>query len=78
MLKRKYNTVKLNKFLKEKNNTKYEPQLIELGAIYKAPGIYELDGFFLYPTKAFAMCKTNPRKRMRLSRFIKKKKYDKF
>ena len=62
-----------NKLWREKNNAKYEPQLIELGAIKKSDGVYELDGWFLYPTKGFAMNKENVYKRIRLSRFIKKR-----
>ncbi len=56
-----------------KRNAKYEPQLQEIGAIYKADGIYELDGYFLYPTKGFAMSKTNAKKKMKLDKFINKK-----
>ena len=53
-------------------NEKYEPQLIAIGAVCKSDGVYELDGYFLYPTKGFAMSKKNPRKRVNLDKFIKR------
>lgn len=60
------------KKLREKLNSKYEPKLIEVGAIKKAPGIYELNEWLCYPTKGFAMNKYNPRKRMRINRVLSK------
>lgn len=62
---------KLNKEKKQKNRTKYEPQLIEIGAICKSECVYELDDCFLYPSKAFAMNK-KIMKKIRLSRFFKR------
>lgn len=53
-------------------NEKYEPQLIAIGAVCKSDGVYELDGYFLYPTKGFAMSKKNSRKRVNLDKFIKR------
>lgn len=57
-----------------KRNDKYEPQLIEIGAICKSGAVYELDGYFLYPTKGFAMNKRNSNDRMSLDKFIKMRK----
>lgn len=54
-------------------NSKYEPILIKLGAVEKSTSVYELDGWFLYPTKGFAMNKYNPNQRMSLDKFIKQK-----
>lgn len=62
----------INKQKREKRNEKYEPQLIELGAIEKSSGVYELNGWFCYPTKGFAMNKYNTKQRMSLNEFIKK------
>lgn len=61
----------INKQKREKRNEKYEPQLIELGAIEKSNGVYEFNGWFCYPTKGFAMNKYNSRQRMRLDKYIK-------
>ena len=58
----------------QKRNEKYEFQLIELGAIFKSDGVYELNDWFLYPTKGFAMNKKNSKKRMSLDKFIQKQK----
>ena len=41
----------------EKRNNKYEPRLIEAGAIKKSDAVYELNGWLCYPTKGFAMLK---------------------
>lgn len=57
-----------------KRNDKYEPQLIEIGAECKSGSVYELDGYFLYPTKGFAMNKRNSHDRMNLDKFIAKYK----
>lgn len=51
-----------------KRNDKYEPMLIQLGAIKKSDGVYEIGDYFCYPTKGFAMHKKS----------YKKKKLDKF
>lgn len=58
--------------LKLKNNEKWKPLLIAAGAQYKAPGIYEFLGWFCYPSKGFAMNKSDFKKRIRLSRFFKR------
>lgn len=64
----------INRQKREKRNEKFEPQLIELGAIKKSSGVYELDGWFCYPTKGFAMNKYNTKQRMSLDKFIKENK----
>lgn len=64
----------INKQKREKRNEKYEPQLIEIGAIEKSSGVYELNGWFCYPTKGFAMNKYNSKQRMNLDKFINKYK----
>lgn len=61
-----------DKRLREKRNAKYEPKLIEAGAIKKSEGIYELNEWFCYPTKGFVMNKHNTKQRMRINRFLKK------
>lgn len=60
------------KQLREKRNLKYEPKVVEIGAIKKAEGIYQYEDWFLYPTKGFVMNRFDTRKRMRINRFIKK------
>ncbi len=40
---------------KEKRNSKYEPMLLELGAVKKSEGVYKLGDYFCYPTQGFAM-----------------------
>lgn len=55
-----------------KRNEKYEPKIIEIGAIKKSDGVYQYGDWFLYPTKGFVMNKFNTKKRMRINRFIKK------
>lgn len=62
----------INRQKREKRNEKYEPQLIELGAIEKSSGVYEFNGWFCYPTKGFVMNKYNAKQRMNLDKFIKK------
>ena len=53
-----------------KRQDKYVPLLEEIGAECKTGSIYEMDGYFLYPTKGFAMNKRNYRDRMSLDEFI--------
>ena len=65
----------LKEYQKQKRNErneKYYPQLIKLGAIEKSAGVLELEGWFLYPTKGFAMNKKNNKKRINLDNFIQK------
>lgn len=64
----------INKQKRTQRNEKYEPQLIELGAIEKSSGVYEFNGWFCYPTKGFAMNKSNSRQKMGLDKFINKYK----
>ena len=59
---------------KADRNEKFEPQLIELGAIKKSDAVYEFNDWFCYPTKGFAMNKRNSKQRMRLDKFINKYK----
>ena len=54
----------------QKRNNKFEPELIEIGAVKKSSGVYEKDDWFCYPTKGFAMNKRNSRQRMSLTKFI--------
>lgn len=61
-----------DKKLRMKRNEKWEPRLIEIGAIKKSDGIYEINGWFCYPTKGFAMNKENNKKRIRISRLLKR------
>lgn len=51
-------------------NEKFEPQLIELGAVLKSTAVYELNGWICYPTKGFAMNKYNCKERKQLQKFI--------
>ena len=46
----------------------YEPLLERAGATYKAPGIWEYNGWFCYPSKGYAMLRTDTsvRKPLRL------------
>lgn len=53
-----------------KRNEKFEPQLIELGAVLKSAAVYELNGWLCYPTKGFAMNKYNYKERKQLQKFI--------
>ena len=73
------------KFMKEMydrrradRNAKFEPQLIELGAILKSEAVYELNNWFCYPTKGFAMNKQDTKQRMQLQEFIDKEKSCKY
>lgn len=59
-----------NKEHRQKKNEKYEPQLLEIGAIEKSYNVYEYDGWFCYPTKRFAMNKKNSQERINLQKFI--------
>ncbi|MCM1003613.1 MAG: hypothetical protein NC408_04655 [Candidatus Gastranaerophilales bacterium] len=59
-----------HKKLRAKRNNKYEPKLIALGAVKKSEAVYELDGWFCYPTKGFAMYKKDCSKRLNLNKFI--------
>lgn len=54
----------------EKRNNRFEPKLLALGAIKKSDAVYELDGWFCYPTKGFAMEKKNSSNRRNLGKFI--------
>lgn len=56
-----------------KRNEKYEPQLVQINATEKAQAVWEIDGWFCYPSKGFAMNKFNPDERMNLQEFINKK-----
>jgi len=61
-------------YVKEKRqekNDKYEPQLINMGAIKKSCAVYEFGDWLCYPTKGFAMNKKNVKERMGLDKFIK-------
>lgn len=60
-----------NKEVRQKKRDNFEPKLKEIGAIEKSDGVWELNGFFLYPTKGFAMNKKNPDDRRNLNKFIK-------
>lgn len=60
----------MTKERRAKRNKKFEPLLIELGAIRKSDAIYEYNGWFCYPTKGFAMNKYNTQDRMSLTKFI--------
>ncbi|NCC99885.1 MAG: hypothetical protein EOL95_09345 [Bacteroidia bacterium] len=66
------------KHLKEvvhpKRSAKYEPLLIESGAVKKSDGIYELNGWLCYPTKGFAMNKANHHKRTSITKVLIKQK----
>ena len=42
---------------REERNNKYIPILKKIGAVFKSEGIYEYNGWFLYPSKGFAMKK---------------------
>lgn len=64
----------INKQKRTQRKEKYKPQLIKLGAIEKSSGVYELNGWFCYPTKGFAMNKYNSKQRMNLDKFIKQNK----
>ena len=46
---------------REKRSAYYEPLLEQLGAEYKAQGIYEYKGWFCYPSKGYAMLRKNNR-----------------
>lgn len=63
---------------KADRNTKFEPQLIELGAILKSEAVYELNDWLCYPTKGFAMNKRDTKQRMQLQKFIDKEKSCKY
>lgn len=56
---------------KEERRQKYD--LESIGAILKSQDVYELDGWFLYPSKGFAMNKKNNRIRMSLDKFIEQR-----
>ena len=53
---------------REKRSAYYEPLLERAGATYKAPGIWEYNGWFCYPSKGYAMLRTDTsvRKPLRL------------
>lgn len=51
-------------------NEKFEPQLIELGAVLKSTAVYKLDNWLCYPTKGFAMNKRNYKECKQLQKFI--------
>ena len=63
---------KHNKQKRIENNNKWYPILINLGAIQKSDGVLQLNDWFLYPTKGFAMNRKNSKKRMSLHKFIKR------
>ena len=54
---------------REQRRQRYEPMLEEIGAKYKAPGIWEYGEWFCYPSKGYAMLRTNNRIRKPL-RFL--------
>ena len=56
----------------EKRNNNFEPRLIKIGAMQKSNAVYEIDGFFCYPTKGFAMNKRNSDERYNLNKFLLK------
>lgn len=65
-----------NKEQKQLRNEKYLPIILELGAIQKSDGVYELkdkkgQDWFVYPTKGFCMHKKNSKKRISVNDFIK-------
>lgn len=51
-------------------NDKFEPILIELGAIKKSEAVYIIGDYLCYPTKGFAMHKKTYKKK-KLDNFIK-------
>lgn len=56
-----------------KRNEKFEPTLIDIGAIKKSNGVYECGEYFCYPTKGFAMHKKSYKK-MNLEKFLERNK----
>lgn len=64
-----------NKQVREQKKNKYEPLLRQIGAVYKADGVWELNDWFCYPTKGFAMNKRTYKKQ-NLTMFIKLNTYD--
>ena len=50
---------------------RWEPLLDSAGAEYKAPGVWEYNGWLCYPTKGFAMLKKNNRIRKSLHALLK-------
>lgn len=60
---------------REKRNAYYEPLLEQLGAEYKAPGIWEYNGWFCYPSKGYAMLRKNNRIRKPLRLLIQGAKH---
>lgn len=63
-----------NKKIREKRSEKNIPKLQEIGAIEKQDGVWELDGWFLYPSKNFAMNKRNQAERKNLRNFIEERR----
>lgn len=64
----------IREYRKEKranNLEKYEPILSELGAVKKSEGVWEYTGWFIYPSKRFAMNKQNCKKRKNIDKFLK-------
>ena len=62
---------------REQRRQRYEPMLEEIGAKYKAPGIWEYKEWFCYPSKGYAMLRTNNRIRKPLRLILKGEKDDK-
>lgn len=62
-----------NKERRKQRNEKFEPMLIDIGAVEKSSGVYEFGDYFCYPTKGFAMHKKSYKKQ-NLLKFIEKVK----
>ena len=58
-----------NKRKRKENEEKYEPILEKSGAIKKALGVWELNDYFVYPTKCFAMHRKTYQK-MNIDKFL--------
>lgn len=62
---------------REKRSAYYEPLLEQLGAEYKAQGIYEYKGWFCYTSKGYAMLRKNNRIRKPLRLLLQGVRSDK-
>lgn len=63
-----------NNKVRIKRNEKFEPLLIEIGAIMKSCSVYQYEDWFCYPTKGFAMHKKTYKKK-NLMKFINEVKH---
>ncbi|MDD6152766.1 MAG: hypothetical protein PUC11_02330 [Elusimicrobia bacterium] len=62
-----------NEYVKQRRAKRaeyWEPRLQSVGAEYKAPGIWEYNGWICYPSKGFAMLKKNNRIRTSLRKLL--------